>query len=49
YMSGKHLHRYVKEFSFQHNIAKAGTMPFIKMTITRMAETRLPSKDLSTA
>lgn len=41
YMSAKHLHRYVKEFSFRHNTAQLGTMPFINMTIDRMAQKRL--------
>ncbi|MEO0625258.1 MAG: IS1595 family transposase [Pseudomonadota bacterium] len=49
YMSAKHLHRYVKEFSFRHNTAKAGTMPFINMTIARMAAKRLTYKDLINA
>lgn len=46
YMSAKHLHRYVKEFSFRHNTAQAGTMPFINATIARMADKRLTYKDL---
>ena len=49
YMSTKHLHRYVKEFSFRHNTAMAGTMPFINATITRMAHKRLTYKDLINA
>jgi transposase-like protein len=46
YMSTKHLHRYVKEFSFRHNTAKAGTMNFINMTIDRMDAKRLTYKEL---
>jgi len=46
YMSAKHLHRYVKEFSFRHNTAKVGTMNFINMTIARMAGERLTYKGL---
>lgn len=46
YMSAKHLHRYVKEFSFRHNTAALGTMPFIDMTIGQMVGRRLTYKDL---
>lgn len=46
YMSAKHLHRYVKEFSFRHNTAQAGTMNFIGMTIDRMVDKRLTYKGL---
>jgi len=49
YMSVKHLHRYVNEFSFRHNTAKAGTMTFIDMTIERMVGKRLTYKDLTHA
>jgi len=46
YMSAKHLHRYVKEFSFRHNTAQIGTMDFIGMTIDRMVDKRLTYKGL---
>lgn len=46
YMSAKHLHRYVKEFSFRHNTAKVGTLDFIGMTIARMANERLTYRRL---
>lgn len=46
YMSAKHLHRYVKEFSFRHNTAQIGTMDFIGMTIDRMSDKRLTYKGL---
>ena len=46
HMSEKHLSRYVSEFSFRHNTSKAGTMPFINMTIDRMAQKRLTYKEL---
>jgi transposase-like protein len=46
FMSAKHLHRYVKEFSFRHNTAQVGTIDFIGMTIERMADKRLTYKGL---
>lgn len=49
YMSAKHLHRYVNEFSFRHNTAKAGTMSFIDMTISRAVGKRLTYKGLINA
>lgn len=49
YMSTKHLHHYVKEFSFRHNTALAGTMPFINMTIQRMVRKRLTYRELINA
>ena len=46
YMSAKHLHRYVKEFSFRHNTAQIGTMDFIGLAIDLMAGKRLTYKGL---
>lgn len=46
YMSAKHLHRYVNEYSFRHNTSQVGTMAFINMTIDRMDAKRLTYKEL---
>lgn len=46
YMSEKHLHRYVNEFSFRHNTANVGTMDFIAMTIEKMENRRLTYREL---
>lgn len=46
YMSFKHLHRYINEFSFRHNTASLGTMAFIDATVSNMSNRRLTYKRL---
>ena len=49
YMSPKHLHRYVVEFSHRHNTRELSTMEFIATTITRAAGKRLTYAELTHA
>ena len=46
YMSAKHLHRYINEFSNRHNTAHLGTMQFIDATWVRMSNRHLSYKEL---
>jgi len=46
YMSTKHLHRYVNEFSYRHNTREYGTLDFISSTIERAVGKRLKYTDL---
>lgn len=46
YMSGKHLKRYIHEFSYRHNTSKVETMDFIGDTITKMIGKRIMYCDL---
>lgn len=49
YMSHKHLHRYVNEFSYRHNTASYGTMQFINETLSNTKNRRLTYKELINA
>lgn len=46
YMSAKHLHCYVNEFSYRHNTSDYGTMDFIGATVVLMGGKRLTYKEL---
>lgn len=46
YMSEKHLHRYVDEFSHRHNTSKIGTMTFIGGAIDKIQGKRLTYGEL---
>jgi len=49
YMSPKHLHRYVREFSHRHNTRNLTTMEFINTTIIKVAGKRLKYAELINA
>ncbi len=49
YMSEKHLHRYINEFSNRHNTAQCSTMEFISATIEQISGKRLTYKELINA
>ena len=49
YMSPKHLHRYVTEFSYRHNTRDLTTMDYINTTITKSAGKRLTYAELINA
>ena len=49
YMSFKHLHRYINEFSFRHNTASYGTLRFIEATAAKMENHRLIYQELINA
>jgi len=49
YMSHKHLHRYVNEFSYRHNTASCVTLQFLDKTVTNMSHRRLTYKELTNA
>ncbi len=46
YMSAKHLHRYVGEFSFRYHTAKVGALEFMSATILRAEGLRLSYQGL---
>lgn len=46
YMSEKHLHRYINEFSNRHNTADLSTLEFIGATVENISGKRLTYKEL---
>jgi len=49
HMSAKHLYRYINEFSFRSDTARADTVKFIAMTVGRMENCRLTYRRLTNA
>lgn len=47
YMSAKHLHRYVSNFSNRHKTADCSTIQFINLTVNGMGGRRLTYRELT--